>query len=106
MPEQEMPPAGTAAPAPADPGTGRTGEEEGQTFEKAFAELEEVVRRLESGEAGLEESLRLFERGVMLARFCARKLDEAEGKIEILLEDDHGELRLEPFDPMRREAAS
>ncbi len=75
-------------------------------FEQAFTELEAVVRRLESGEAGLEESLRLFEQGVRLARLCTRKLDEAEGKIELLLEDDAGLLRLEPFDQARRGAAS
>ncbi|HHT67726.1 MAG TPA: exodeoxyribonuclease VII small subunit [Firmicutes bacterium] len=56
-------------------------------FEEALARLEEIVRSLEQGEAALDEALFLFEEGVKLARFCNTKLDEAEAKIEIMLED-------------------
>jgi exodeoxyribonuclease VII small subunit len=56
-------------------------------FEEALARLEEIVRSLEQGEAALDEALVLFEEGVKLARFCNTKLDEAEAKIEIMLED-------------------
>ncbi len=52
------------------------------TFEEAFAELEQTVRKLEDGELALEESLVLYERGQALAQLCSRKLDEAELKIE------------------------
>jgi len=54
------------------------------TFEAAQKELEEIVRRLESGEAPLDEALRLWQRGEELYRFCRERLDSAEGKIEEL----------------------
>ncbi|HAN94127.1 MAG: exodeoxyribonuclease VII small subunit [Limnochordia bacterium] len=56
-------------------------------FEEALARLEEIVRLLEQGESTLDESLTLFEEGVKLARFCSNKLDEAEGKIEIMIKE-------------------
>lgn len=56
-------------------------------FEEALARLEEIVRLLEQGESTLDESLNLFEEGVKLARFCSNKLDEAEGKIEIMIKE-------------------
>ena len=52
------------------------------TFEQAFAELEEAVRKLESGDLPLDESLALFERGQALAAYCGKLLDEAELKVE------------------------
>lgn len=55
-------------------------------FEEAMGRLEQVVRRLESGDATLEESLALFEEGIALARLCQSRLDEAEGRIEKLLD--------------------
>jgi exodeoxyribonuclease VII small subunit len=57
---------------------------EERTFEQAQKELEEIVHRLESGEAPLDEALRLWERGEELHRFCKERLDAAEGKIEEL----------------------
>ncbi|HEY76286.1 MAG TPA: exodeoxyribonuclease VII small subunit [Thermoflexia bacterium] len=54
------------------------------TFEEAFAELEETVRKLEAGGLTLEESLALYERGQALAAHCNRQLDEAELKIRQL----------------------
>ncbi len=53
-------------------------------FEKALKELEEIASALEEGDLGLDESIRLFEKGTHLAKFCREKLDEAEKKIEIL----------------------
>ena len=52
------------------------------SFEKAFAELEEVVNQLEDGGLALEESLALYERGQALALRCSELLDEAELKVE------------------------
>ena len=52
------------------------------TFEQAFAELEESVRKLENGDLPLEESLALYERGQELAAYCAKLLDEAELKVQ------------------------
>jgi exodeoxyribonuclease VII small subunit len=55
-----------------------------RSFEDAQRELEEIVHRLESGEAPLDEALRLWQRGEELYRFCRERLDSAEGKIEEL----------------------
>ncbi len=54
------------------------------TFEEAQRELEEIVHRLESGEAPLDEALTLWQRGEELYRLCRERLDAAEGKIEEL----------------------
>ena len=61
------------------------------TFEEALQQLESVVQRLEKGELPLEESLRLYEDGIRLSRLCHGKLEEAEGKIEMLMKDARGE---------------
>jgi len=66
-------------------------------FEKGLADLEQVVDELEKGGLSLNESLARFERGVKLARFLRNELDKAEKKIEILLKDDKGGLKAEPF---------
>ena len=57
---------------------------ENLTFEKAFAELEETVHRLEGGGLTLEESLALYERGQALAARCNAQLDQAELKVQKL----------------------
>jgi exodeoxyribonuclease VII small subunit len=54
------------------------------TFESAQRELEQIVQRLERGEAGLDEAIALWERGEELYRFCLGKLDAAQSKIEEL----------------------
>jgi len=54
------------------------------TFEEAQRELESIVERLERGDAGLDEALKLWERGEELYRFCAAQLEAVEGKIEEL----------------------
>ena len=54
------------------------------SFETAQKELEQIVERLERGEAGLDEAIALWERGEELYRFCRGRLDVAEGKIEQL----------------------
>ena len=53
-------------------------------FEAAQKELEEIVQRLESGQASLDEAIVLWERGEELYRFCAAKLDSAQGRIDEL----------------------
>lgn len=55
-----------------------------QTFEEARSELERIVAQLESGQAGLEDAVALWERGEELHRVCLAKLDAAQGKIEEL----------------------
>ncbi|HET8558816.1 MAG TPA: exodeoxyribonuclease VII small subunit [Gaiellaceae bacterium] len=54
------------------------------SFEQAQAELEQIVERLEHGQAPLDEALKLWERGEELYAFCRRKLDAAEGRVEEL----------------------
>lgn len=66
-------------------------------FEDALARLEQIVDTLEAGNLPLEDSLKAFEEGVGLARRCARYLDEAEKRIELLTKDETGLLRVEPF---------
>jgi exodeoxyribonuclease VII small subunit len=66
-------------------------------FEDAFQKLESIVKKLEGGNLSLEESLKAFEEGVRLSRFCSKKLDEAEKKLEILLKDSNGRLVPKPF---------
>jgi exodeoxyribonuclease VII small subunit len=68
-----------------------------QNFEKALAELENIVEKMEKGGLALNESLALFEKGVKLARFLRGELGKAEKKISILLKDDKGEMREESF---------
>ena len=59
--------------------------EEPPDFEKALAELEQIVERMEQGELSLDESLKQFERGIALTRSCQTALQQAEQKVEILL---------------------
>ena len=65
-------------------------------FEDSMAELEQLVELLEQGDISLEESLKTFERGVKLTRTCQKSLQEAEQKVQILLEKN-GQQTLEPF---------
>jgi exodeoxyribonuclease VII small subunit len=66
-------------------------------FEDALRELEAIVKRLESGELALEESLKIFEEGVALSRYCFQKLEEAEKRVSILMKDESG-LKKAPFE--------
>ena len=70
-----------------------------ERFEDALDKLEKIVSKLEEGDLPLEESLKCFEEGIRLSRFCNQKLDEAEKRVEILLKDKEGNLRPEPFTP-------
>ncbi len=60
------------------------------TFEDALKELERIVGRLESGEATLDESIRLYERGDRLRQRCAERLDAAQARIEAIRLDAEG----------------
>lgn len=68
------------------------------TFEQAFQELEDTVRKLEAGGLSLEESLALFERGTELAQLCNEQLDEAELRVRQLLPGPTGEVEAVEFD--------
>jgi exodeoxyribonuclease VII small subunit len=58
--------------------------EQEQTFEQAQAELEQIVGRLEQGQASLDDAIALWERGEQLYAFCRQRLDAAQGKVEEL----------------------
>lgn len=66
------------------------------SFEQILEQLESVVESLEQGDAPLEQALATFERGVALSRLGARRLDEAERRIEVLMSDE-GALRTRPL---------
>jgi exodeoxyribonuclease VII small subunit len=68
------------------------------SFEQLYRELEESVRRLEAGELSLEESLALFERASQLAEQCNALLDQAELRVQKLVERPDGSLDITPFD--------
>jgi len=67
-------------------------------FEDALERLEQIVDQLEAGELPLETSLKVFEEGVALARRCAKYLEEAEKRIELLTKDEGGLLKTQPFE--------
>ena len=67
-------------------------------FEDALQRLEQIVDQLEAGDLPLENSLKVFEEGVALARRCAKYLEEAEKRIELLTKDESGLLKVELFE--------
>jgi exodeoxyribonuclease VII small subunit len=66
-------------------------------FEDCLARLEQIVGALEAGNLPLEESLKVFEEGIALARHCSRYLDDAERRIEMLVKDASGVATTAPF---------
>lgn len=69
-------------------------------FEKSIAELETLVERMESGEADLDESLKLFKRGIELTRACQQLLDKAQQTVELLSKPDDPD-SVEIFEPTK-----
>lgn len=67
-------------------------------FEAAYQELEKLVRRMESGEQSLEQSLEDFEQGVALMKQCHQSLRSVEQKVEMLVKDNQGLFSTEDFD--------
>jgi exodeoxyribonuclease VII small subunit len=67
-------------------------------FEAALKRLEEIVKKLESGDLPLDSTLELFEEGIRLSRYCHTKLGQAERRVEILLKDEAGQTRPAPFE--------
>lgn len=59
-------------------------------FEEALERLESIVKKMEQGEMTLEESLDAFEEGIKLSRFCSKKLDDIERRVEVLLKENNG----------------
>ncbi|MBW2646396.1 MAG: exodeoxyribonuclease VII small subunit [Deltaproteobacteria bacterium] len=63
-----------------------------QKFETSMKRLEDIVKELETGELSLEDSLKKFEEGIKLSRFCSNKLDEIEKKVSILVQSEGKEV--------------
>ncbi|MFH1673102.1 MAG: exodeoxyribonuclease VII small subunit [Pseudomonadota bacterium] len=63
-----------------------------QKFETSMKRLEDIVKELETGELSLEDSLKKFEEGIKLSRFCSNKLDEIEKKVSILVQSEEKEV--------------
>jgi len=68
------------------------------SFEQAFKELQETVRKLEAGSLSLEDSLALFQRGTELAVLCNQHLDQAELRVRQLLPSASGDMEAVSFD--------
>ena len=66
-----------------------------RTFESALERLGEIVEQLEGGEIALDESMKIFEEGGELVKYCLTKLEDAEKKVQKLKTNDKGELQLE-----------
>jgi len=67
-------------------------------FEEALKRLEKIVQDLEDGDLPLDESLEKYEEGIRLSKVCAKKLEAAKKKVEMLLKGDDGSFGLKPFD--------
>ncbi|NWG47101.1 MAG: exodeoxyribonuclease VII small subunit [Alphaproteobacteria bacterium] len=68
------------------------------SFEEAMRELEDIVRRLEQGKVELEESIRIYERGVALKAHCDGKLRSAQARIDKIVEGGTGTPGTQPLD--------
>lgn len=75
------------------------GQNTGVDFEQSLARLEELVTAMEEGNLSLEESLQAFETGVRLTRQCQNALQEAEQKVQVLMDDE------QPPEPLEDDAA-
>ena len=67
-------------------------------FEKSMERLEQIIEDLESGNLGLDESIKVFEEGVELSKKCHKKLTEAETKVKQLIKNEDGEFELKLFE--------
>ncbi len=68
------------------------------SFEKNLDKLDRIVHQLEDADLQLEKAIHLFEEGMRLSEVCHKQLEEAEGKVEILLKKVGGKIAPEPFD--------
>ncbi len=69
-----------------------------KNFEESLARLEEILHALESGDASLDEMLKLYEEGIGLIRFCNEKLEHAEQSVKILQLQPDGKVAMKEFD--------
>lgn len=67
------------------------------TFEKAIEKLESIVSELESGDLALDQSMKKYEDGIKLARFCQEKLEKAKARIDMLMKEPDGTFTKKSF---------
>jgi exodeoxyribonuclease VII small subunit len=67
------------------------------SFEESLKQLEAIISKLERGDLPLEDSVRLFEEGIQLSEACKTELENAEGKVQMLLKQKDGSMKPEPF---------
>ncbi|HEX4020161.1 MAG TPA: exodeoxyribonuclease VII small subunit [Acidobacteriaceae bacterium] len=65
------------------------------SFEESLKQLEAIIGKLEKGDLPLEESVRLFEEGIRLSNTCKTDIETAEGKVQILLKQKDGSMKIE-----------
>ncbi|MFI5303293.1 MAG: exodeoxyribonuclease VII small subunit [Nitrospiria bacterium] len=66
-------------------------------FEEAMSKLEEIVKSLEKGDLPLDKAMASFEEGVTLSKICMKYLEEADRKVEVLIQNQNGKTKTEPF---------
>ncbi len=76
-----------------------------ESFEKNLERLDTIVRQLEDADLPLEKALQLYEEGMKLSEVCHKQLEEAEGRVEILMKKAGGKVVAEPFAPEESEDA-
>jgi exodeoxyribonuclease VII small subunit len=69
-----------------------------QSFEKAMEKLEVIVQELDSGDSSLDTTIKKFEEGIKLSKYCSEKLDEMEQRISVLVQNGSGEMDEKPLD--------
>lgn len=72
---------------------------ENLSFEEAMGELQTIVRKLETGDSALEDSISDYERGTLLKTHCESKLNDAKAKIEKIILQKDGSVKTQPLDP-------
>ena len=78
----------------------------GLTFEQAYGSLEDLVRAMESDEMPLSTLIEAYERGIQLHALCQKRLEEAQGRIEIIRKRASGETAVEAFDETDAESGN
>ena len=74
-----------------------------EKFEESMQRLEKIVQNMEGGELSLEESLKDFGEGMKLVKLCSKRLEEAEKKVSILIEEGRGTFVQAPFELEERD---
>jgi exodeoxyribonuclease VII small subunit len=74
------------------------------SFEKNLERLDAIVQQLEDADLPLEKALQLYEEGMKLSEVCQKQLEEAEGRVEILMKKAGGKIVAEPFEPEESES--